>query len=197
MDTELPGVKIVIPQMHRDNRGYFMESFNERRLQELGLTHQFVQDNRSVNVEAGTLRGLHFQTEPKAQVKLVSAPYGAVYDVAVDIRPGSPTFGRWTGVILSETNGYQLFIPAGFAHGYCTLVPNSQLFYKVDEYYSPENDGGIAWDDPDLAIRWPTVQPILSEKDKRLPRLREWAESMGYSETTDSTDLNKEAVGIE
>ena len=138
-----------------------------------GLVHPFVQDNQAFNARAGTLRGLHFQMAPHAQGKLVRVVKGAIYDVALDVRAGSATFGQWVAATLTAGGGEQLYVPRGFAHGYCTLEPDTGLFYKVDGRYAPELEGGVAWDDPDLAIPWPlTGAPTLSEKDQRLPRLK-------------------------
>lgn len=171
--TKLEGVCIIEPAVFGDNRGFFMESYSSRKFVELGIDYPFVQDNHSLSVEAGVLRGLHYQKSPKAQTKLVRVVAGAVYDVAVDIRKNSPTFGQWVGVILSAANKRQLLIPQGFAHGFCTLVPNTEFVYKVDEYYSPEHDRGIVWNDPELGIDWPVGKPILSEKDGKLPLLKD------------------------
>jgi dTDP-4-dehydrorhamnose 3,5-epimerase len=139
-----------------------------------------VQDNHSLSVEAGVLRGLHYQLNPKAQTKLVRVTAGAVYDVVVDIRRGSPTYGKWQGFILSASNKRQLLVPKGFAHGYCTLVPNTEVQYKVDEFYSREYDRGIAWNDPALDIDWPISSPILSEKDGKHPTLAEAENNFTY-----------------
>ncbi len=144
-----------------------------RSFEAAGIANDFIQDNHSYSAEAGTLRGLHYQLTPKAQTKLVRAIAGAIYDVAVDIRKESPTFGEWVGVILSESNKRHLLVPKGFAHGFCTLTPNTQVLYKVDELYSKEHDRGIIWSDPDLDIDWPTLNVVLSDKDKQLPALRE------------------------
>ncbi|MFC4323380.1 dTDP-4-dehydrorhamnose 3,5-epimerase [Litchfieldia salsa] len=173
IDTKLSGVKILEPKVFGDHRGYFMESYNKALFDEHGLNYEFIQDNQSLSSQVGTLRGLHFQLNPKAQTKLVRCITGAIYDVAVDIREGSPTYGQWVGVILSEHNKRQLLVPKGFAHGFCTIVPDTTVAYKVDEYYSPEQDGGIAWNDPALGIDWPTDHPVLSEKDKHHPTLAE------------------------
>lgn len=169
--TRLPEVVILEPQVFGDNRGYFMESYNKKVFEELGLSFHFVQDNQSLSKDPGTIRGLHFQLNPKAQTKLVRCVKGAIYDVAVDIRKGSPTYGEWVGVILSEYNHRQLLIPKGFAHGFCTLVPDTIVHYKVDEFYAPETDAGIIWNDPEIGIAWPTSAPILSERDKKHPTL--------------------------
>ncbi|MHA0856170.1 dTDP-4-dehydrorhamnose 3,5-epimerase [Paenibacillus sp. CMAA1364] len=170
---QLLGASIIEPNVHGDSRGYFMESYNDAVLQQQGIKFNFIQDNQSLSAEPGVLRGLHYQLNPKAQTKLIRVLTGAIYDVIVDIRRNSPTFGQWVGVILSEYNHRQLLVPQGFAHGFCTLVPNTQVFYKVDEYYSPEHDRGILWNDPALGIDWPTTSPILSDKDQRHPLLQD------------------------
>lgn len=170
---KLQGASLLEPVVHGDNRGFFMESYNEEIMHKLGVNYNFIQDNQSLSAEVGVLRGLHYQLNPKAQTKLIRVLTGAIYDVIVDIRRNSPTFGQWVGVILSEYNKRQLLVPKGFAHGFCTLVPNTQVLYKVDEYYSPENDRGILWSDPALGIDWPTSSPILSDKDQRHPLLKD------------------------
>jgi dTDP-4-dehydrorhamnose 3,5-epimerase len=171
INTDLEGVVLVEPVVHGDHRGYFTETYNRARMVEAGLDHEFVQDNQSLSAQPGTVRGLHYQLAPKAQTKLVRVVQGAIYDVAVDIRKSSPTFGQWVGVILTADNHRQLLIPKGFAHGFCTLVPNTIVAYKVDEYYSPEHDRGILWNDPALSIPWPTSYPVLSAKDQAHPIL--------------------------
>ncbi|BAU26518.1 dTDP-4-dehydrorhamnose 3,5-epimerase [Aneurinibacillus soli] len=171
--TRFAGVYVLEPAVFGDARGYFMESYNQRVFHELGIHTAFIQDNQSLSRETGVLRGLHYQLHPKAQTKLIRVLSGVIYDAVVDIRHGSPTFGQWEAFILSEDNRRQLLVPQGFAHGFCTLVPDTLVFYKVDEYYSPEHDRGIAWDDPALGIPWPTSNPILSEKDKHHPVLAE------------------------
>jgi len=173
IETPLEGVYILEPTVFEDHRGFFMESYNKRDFEEIGLYFDFVQDNHSLSVQAGVLRGLHFQLEPKAQTKVVRVLKGVIYDVVVDLRKGSPTFGKWIGVILSEYNKRQIVVPKGFAHGVLTLVPNTEILYKVDEYYSPEHDRAIRWNDPDLNIDWPIKEPILSEKDKNAPFLKD------------------------
>ncbi|MFC3767201.1 dTDP-4-dehydrorhamnose 3,5-epimerase [Paenibacillus sp. GCM10012303] len=173
LETKLPGVFLLEPVVHGDHRGYFMESYTRSKLERLGLTYDFVQDNESLSAQAGVIRGLHYQLSAKAQTKLVRVLAGAVYDVVVDIRRGSPTFGQWVGVVLSEHNKRQVLVPKGFAHGICTLAPDTRLLYKVDEYYSPEHDRGIVWNDPDLGIDWPVTVPVLSAKDEGQPRLRD------------------------
>jgi dTDP-4-dehydrorhamnose 3,5-epimerase len=170
---KLQGACLLEPVVHGDNRGYFMESYNEAFLQNRGVKYDFVQDNQSLSADAGVLRGLHYQLNPKAQTKLIRVLTGAIYDVIVDIRRSSPTFGQWVGVTLSEHNKRQLLIPKGFAHGFCTLVPNTQVLYKVDKYYSPEHDRGILWNDPALTIDWPVSEPLLSDKDRHHPTLAE------------------------
>lgn len=169
----LAGAYILEPVIHGDHRGFFMESYNEEKLKEQGISFHFIQDNQSLSAEAGVIRGLHYQLHSKAQTKLVRVISGAIYDVIVDIRKNSPTSGHWVGVTLSEHNHRQLLVPKGFAHGFCTLVPNTQVLYKVDEYYSPDHDRGILWNDPALRIDWPTSKPILSDKDKLHPTLKE------------------------
>ncbi|MGA9526220.1 MAG: dTDP-4-dehydrorhamnose 3,5-epimerase [Myxococcaceae bacterium] len=169
VETQLPGVVILEPKVFGDDRGFFFESFQDERYAQAGITGPFVQDNISRSVK-GTLRGLHFQ-EPHAQGKLVQVLEGSVYDVAVDIRLGSPHFGKWVGVELSAQNKRQLWVPPGFAHGFCVTSDTALFFYKVTGYYAPKADWGIAWDDPDLAIPWPVEAPLLSDKDRRHPRL--------------------------
>ncbi|MBD2867967.1 dTDP-4-dehydrorhamnose 3,5-epimerase [Paenibacillus arenilitoris] len=171
--TNLFGVKMIEPEVFGDHRGYFMESYNELKFFQHGLSYKFVQDNHSLSVDKNVIRGLHFQLEPKGQTKLIRVTAGEIFDVVVDIRKGSPTFGQWQGFILSASNKRQLLVPQGFAHGFCTLVPNCEVQYKVDALYSPEHDRGIAWDDPALGINWPTSNPVLSDKDAKHPVLAE------------------------
>jgi dTDP-4-dehydrorhamnose 3,5-epimerase len=171
--TKLDGVLIIETDVFGDNRGFFTESYNKQRFHEAGITHDFIQDNHSYSAEAGTLRALHYQLAPKAQTKLVRVIAGAIYDVAVDIRQGSPTFGEWVGCIISESNKRQLLVPKGFAHGFCTITPHTQVLYKVDCLYSKEHDRGILWSDPELGIDWPMSNVVLSEKDKVHPLLRD------------------------
>ncbi|RKN82179.1 dTDP-4-dehydrorhamnose 3,5-epimerase [Paenibacillus ginsengarvi] len=173
INTTLDGVFIVEPTIHYDERGFFVESYSKQVLLEHGIEVNFVQDNHSLSKEAGVLRGLHYQLNPKAQMKLMRVISGAIYDVVLDIRRNSPTFGRWFGVILSEANKRQLLIPKGFAHGFCTIVENTQVIYKVDEYYSPHHERGILWADEDLGITWPTSNPILSAKDQNFPLFKD------------------------
>jgi len=164
---------ILKPRVFKDDRGYFYESFNERVFESLaGMNTNFIQDNQSSS-SRGTLRGLHFQTGSSVQAKLVRVIKGTVYDVAVDLRPDSPTFKQWYGVELSEENDLQFFIPRGFAHAFVALEDNTIFHYKVDNYYSSENDGGIRWNDEELAITWPKLKLELSDKDKNLPKLNQ------------------------
>jgi dTDP-4-dehydrorhamnose 3,5-epimerase len=170
----IPDDLLITPRRHGDARGWFAETWSEGWMAQAGLTHAFVQDNQAFNARAGTLRGLHFQRAPHAQGKLVRVLKGSIYDVAVDVRAGSPTHGQWVAATLTAEHGEQLFVPRGFAHGYCTLEPDTELFYKVDGLYAPQTEGGLAWNDPDLAIPWPLAgDPVLSEKDQHLPRLND------------------------
>ena len=178
----LPDVLLLEPRVFDDNRGEFFESFNTRTFAEFaGRDIAFVQDNQSVS-RRGVVRGLHYQVAPAPQGKLVRVLVGAIFDVAVDIRAGSPWYGKHVAVELSADNGKQLYVPAGFAHGFCTLEPDTELQYKVSDYYSPECDSGIRFDDPDLAIAWPvnSVDAVLSEKDRRLPKLADLVSSFRY-----------------
>jgi dTDP-4-dehydrorhamnose 3,5-epimerase len=171
----IPDVKIVTPKRFSDHRGFFSETYNRQRFLEAGIAETFVQDNHSLSVAVGTVRGLHFQSSPFAQAKLVSVVRGRILDVAVDIRRSSPTYGRHVAVELSAENGRQLLVPVGFAHGFCTLEPATEIQYKVTAYYSAAHDHGLAFDDPALGIEWPVPldQAILSEKDRKQPRLSE------------------------
>lgn len=173
--TALPGVVILVPQRHGDARGFFSESWNARRMQAAGLDYDFVQDNHSLSAQTGTVRGLHFQAPPHAQAKLVRCGRGSLRDVAVDIRRGSPTYGRWIAVDLSFENGKQLLIPAGFLHGFVTLEPDTEIIYKCTDYYAPECDGAVRFDDPDIGIDWgvDTRGAVLSDKDAAAPLLRD------------------------
>ncbi|MCU6600467.1 dTDP-4-dehydrorhamnose 3,5-epimerase [Peribacillus frigoritolerans] len=171
-ESKLSGIKLLEPKVFGDHRGFFMESYNEIVFDELGFNVKFVQDNHSLSKNAGVIRGMHYQVNPKAQTKLIRVLTGAIYDVVIDIRKGSPTYGQWEGFILSEHNKRQLLVPKGFAHGFCTITENVNVVYKVDELYSPEHDSGIAWDDDDLGIDWPISNPILSDKDSNYPKLK-------------------------
>ncbi len=167
--TELPEVLLIEPRVHGDSRGFFYEGFQSARYAEAGIQGPFVQDNHSRSIR-GTLRGLHFQ-EPRAQGKLVQVLRGTVYDVAVDIRRGSPRFGRWVALELSEAEPRQVWIPPGFAHGFCVLSDSADFFYKCTEFYVPEAERSIAWNDPRLGIPWPAKEPLLSAKDRAAPTL--------------------------
>ena len=172
-ETKLMDVKIIEPAVFGDHRGFFTESYSKEAFNEVGITFDFVQDNHSLSVEAGVIRGLHFQKGEAAQTKLIRVVSGAVLDVIVDIRKGSPTYGKSEGYILSADNQRQLLVPKGFAHGFVTLTPNVNFLYKCDNYYNAEADAGIAFDDPALGIDWPLdlSKAILSEKDKQHPTL--------------------------
>ena len=165
--TPLPGALLLTPCRFGDHRGCFAETYSARLLAEHGISEQFVQDNHSLSTQAGTVRGLHFQAPPHAQAKLVRCGRGAIFDIAVDIRKGSPTYGRWFGTELSFENGRQYYIPAGFAHGFVTRAPDTEIVYKCSDYYAPEAEGGLRFDDPDIGIDWglDSIAPILSEKD--------------------------------
>ena len=168
-------MKLVVPSVHRDDRGFFSETFSGKALAEASIDAVFVQDNHSLSRAKGVLRGLHFQAPPKAQGKLVRVTRGAIFDVAVDIRKDSPTYGRHVSAVLSAENWSQLWVPVGFAHGFCTLEPDTEVLYKVTDTYAPECDRGLAWDDPDLGIAWPVVPGavILSDKDRCHPQLKD------------------------
>jgi dTDP-4-dehydrorhamnose 3,5-epimerase len=180
--TDLPDVKVIVPRRFGDARGYFCETWNARRMAEAGLDHAFCQDNESLSAEAGTLRGLHYQAPPFAQTKLVRVVRGAVLDVAVDARRGSPAYGRWVAVRLSAERGEQILVPRGFLHGFVTLEPATLVAYKVDAGYDAAADGSVAWDDPDLGIDWGTARPVLSAKDAAAPRFADWVSPFVYGE---------------
>lgn len=177
-DLDIAGLKLVTPKRWGDDRGFFSETHNAATWENAGLHYQFVQDNHSLSRDVGTVRGLHFQTEPFAQDKLVRVVRGRILDVAVDLRKSSPTYGSHVAVELSQENWRQLFVPIGFAHGFVTLEPDTEVLYKVTNFYSPQHDFGLAWDDPDLAIKWPVApqDAMLSAKDRKWPRLRELAD---------------------
>lgn len=180
--TNLPGVLILTPRRFGDARGWFSEVWSRRTLAAAGLDIEFVQDNHSRSLDAGTVRGLHFQSPPHAQTKLVRCGRGRVLDVAVDIRRGSPTFGKWAGVELSAENGRQLLIPAGFLHGFVTREPESEVLYKCSDYYAPDCDGAVRFDDPDLGIDWgiDPAMAVLSDKDRAAPLFRNFATPFTY-----------------
>ncbi|MFA4646569.1 dTDP-4-dehydrorhamnose 3,5-epimerase [Pyrococcus kukulkanii] len=169
---EIPDVILIKPKVFEDERGFFMETYKRPDFEKAGIKGEFVQDNHSRS-KYGVLRGLHFQREPYAQAKIVRVVRGVIFDVAVDLRRNSPTFGKWVGVILSEFNKWQLYIPRGFAHGFVVLSDIAEVVYKVDNVYAPSYEAGIIWNDPDIGIKWPIDNPILSEKDKKWPTLKE------------------------
>lgn len=176
IETKLIDVKIIETKILEDKRGFFTESYTKEKFKKAGIKNNFIQENHSLSVEPGVLRGMHFQTPDKAQTKLIRVITGAIYDVLVDIRVGSPTYGKWEGYILSEFNHRQLLVPKGFAHGFVTLTPNCNVQYKVDEYYSKEHDQGIAHDDPAININWPMPyeKRIISDKDQEHPNLKDY-----------------------
>nr|WP_318527630.1 dTDP-4-dehydrorhamnose 3,5-epimerase [Actibacterium sp. XHP0104] len=172
-ETPLPGVKLLTPRRFGDARGYFAETWNARRMAAVGLDLNFVQDNHSLSAAVGTVRGMHFQAPPHAQGKLVRCGRGALYDVVVDIRKGSPAYGQWFGAELSAENGKQLWVPAGFAHGFVTRAPDTEINYKCTDFYAPETEGAIRFDDPDVGIDWgiDAASALLSDKDAAAPLL--------------------------
>lgn len=169
--TDLPGVLILTPRRFGDARGWFMETYSAPRMQEAGLPLDWVQDNHSFSATKGTLRGLHYQRPPRAQDKLVRCSRGAILDVAVDFRAGSPTFARWVGVKLTAENGRQLLVPKGFLHGFVTLTDDTEVQYKCTDTYAPDCDGAVRWDDPQIGIDWGIAAPVLSDKDAQAPLL--------------------------
>lgn len=173
IDTKLEGVKIVEPDVFGDHRGWFMETWSKSKLSALGIEADFVQDNQSFTAKKGTLRGIHFQNGEWSQAKLVRVVAGAVIDVAVDLRKGSPTYLQWVGVELSAENKRQLFIPRGFGHGFVTLTDNVEFVYKVDNDYNKESDRSIRFDDPEIGVDWGVSDPVLSDKDKNAPLLKD------------------------
>jgi dTDP-4-dehydrorhamnose 3,5-epimerase len=173
IETELDGVVVIEPNVFNDQRGYFFETYNQNRYQEAGIKSNFVQDNLSFS-KKGTLRGMHYQ-HPHDQAKLVQVIQGEVFDVVVDIRRESPTFGKWIGQNISDENKQQIFVPEGFAHGFCVLSETALFHYKCSDFYAPECEGGIHWSDPDVAIDWPLDSPMVSEKDGAFSRLKDIA----------------------
>ena len=182
-DSEIPGIRIFTPKKFDDGRGFFSETYNKKRFASFGITKEFVQDNQSLSIEPWTLRGLHFQIPPYAQDKILRVLRGKIFDVVVDIRLGSPTYGKHASFVLSAEEWNQIWIPIGFAHGICTMEPNTEVLYKMTNYYSPEHDRGILWNDPSLDIHWPADEKkvLLSDKDKKLPRLSELKSCFHYS----------------
>lgn len=171
--TNVEDVIIIEPKVFGDHRGWFTETYSKEKFKELGVDIDFIQDNHSFSAQKGTLRGLHYQLNPKAQTKLVRCTKGKILDVAVDLREGSPTYKKWIAVELTEENKKQLLIPKGFAHGFLTLTDDVEVQYKVDEHYSPENDRSIKFDDPEIGVVWGVNSPILSDKDLKAPSLKE------------------------
>ena len=179
---DIPDVKLLVPTKHGDQRGFFSETYNRRALAAADVHIDFVQDNHSFSADKGTMRGLHFQTPPHAQHKLVRVIRGAAFDVAVDLRRGSPSFGEHVSVVLSAASWNQILVPVGFAHGIMTLVPDTEIVYKVSGYYAPDHDCGVRWNDPALGIEWPIAQDevILSAKDRAQPMLHEFDTPFDY-----------------
>lgn len=184
-NLELPGVKIIEPRVFEDYRGYYKESYSARKFANNGIDTVFVQDNHSRTLKKGTIRGIHFQNNPKPQIKLVRCTRGRVLDVVVDLRKDSPTFKKWLAVELSEENNKQIWIPSGFGHAFLTLVDDCEVLYKVDEFYEPEYDRAIKWNDPEININWGIENPIVSEKDTNAPLLKD-------SDVNFSVELNRE-----
>ena len=181
-ETRIPEIKVLIPKRFGDNRGFFSESWNKQQMANLGLDYEWVQDNHSYSVVSPTVRGLHFQSPPHAQAKLVRCGQGRLFDVAVDIRKGSPTFGQWVGHDLSATNGAQLLIPEGFLHGFVTREPNTEIIYKCSDYYAPECDRAVRFDDSEIGIDW-GIDPafaVLSSKDQEAPFFRDFGSPFQY-----------------
>jgi len=178
-------LKLIKLKRFSDIRGFFAETYSRRKYNELGIKIEFVQDNHSFSKEKGTVRGLHFQAPPHAQAKLVRCGRGAIFDVAVDIRRGRPTYGQWEGYELTAGNGHQLFVPVGFAHGFVTLEPNSEIVYKCSDYYAPETEASVLWNDSEIGIEWPGVSaPVLSDKDAAAPLLANFESPFVYGENS-------------
>ena len=178
IETEIPAVKVLVPKKFGDHRGFFSEVYSDKLLAGLGIEARFVQDNHSLSAEKGVVRGLHYQLPPMAQDKLIRVVRGAIMDIAVDIRRESPTFGKHVACLLSAENWKQMFVPAGFAHGFATLEPSTEVLYKVTTYYSPSHERGIRWNDPKLGINWHVAedQAVLSERDRKHPMLAEMSD---------------------
>ena len=172
--TSLEGAFLIKPRVFDDERGFLMETYSKKKLEEAGIVADFVQDNHSMSVTKGVLRGLHFQIGEDVQAKLVRVTKGTAYDVIVDLRKDSPTFGKWEGFELSRLNGWELFVPRGFAHGFCTLEDYTEFQYKCDNYYAPQSEGALIWNDPTLKIYWPIENPILSEKDAKAGEFKDF-----------------------
>ena len=182
MALKIPEVKILTPRKFGDHRGFFSETYNKKTLAAQGIEMDFVQDNHSLSAEVGTIRGLHFQTPPFAQDKLVRIAQGSVLDVAVDIRRGSPTYGKFVSAVISAEAWNQILVPVGFAHGLCTLEPDTVVIYKVSNYYAPDHDFGLLWSDPDIGIDWPIseAEAKLSDKDRKQPGLKDFDSPFEY-----------------
>ena len=185
LSSHFRDVKLLRPQRYVDARGFFSEAYSKRDYASIGIRNEFVQDNHSLSRARGVVRGLHFQTPPSAQAKLVRVLRGSILDVVVDIRSGSPSFGQHIATVLSANDWNQIFIPVGFAHGFCTLEPETEILYKVDNYYAPEHDRGICWNDPAIGIAWPVsdAEAQLSDKDRKLPRLCELPPVFSFNES--------------
>ena len=173
-ELEIRGVFEIIPEPHKDERGFFMRTYDSEFFEKYGLNRKWIQENHSRSEKKGIIRGLHFQLDPFRETKLVRCIKGEIFDVAVDLRKDSLTFSKWIGIILSEENKKSFYIPRGFAHGFCTISNKTEVLYKVDNYYSPEYERGLIWNDPDIAIDWPAENPILSAKDRENMRLKDW-----------------------
>ena len=197
--TEIADIKLIKPVRHVDSRGFFSEVFKECVLREHGIDTHFVQDNHSLSTNKGVVRGLHFQIPPFAQAKLMRVTAGSILDVAVDIRWGSPSFGRYVAVVLSASEGNQIFIPEGFAHGYCTLEPDTEVIYKVSAYYSPDHDRGLLWSDPALGIVWPVSgdQVLISDKDRQNPVLSSLPRSFQYGPAVVGCGGARRVIGVQ
>lgn len=183
LETGLPGAWLIKPHVFRDERGFFLETFTEARFAEHGIKDRFVQDNHSRSRTRGVLRGLHFQLPPHTQSKLIRVVRGAIYDAIVDLRVGSPTYGQWRGFTLSDDDLAMLYVPRGFAHGFCTLADETDVVYKAGDYYAPSHDSGIVWNDTDIGIEWPVADPVLSAKDRALQALAAFDSPFRYDET--------------
>ena len=186
--TKLPEVLLLKPRRFADERGYFVETYNTQRFRQSGIMVHFVQDNQSFSLRKGTVRGLHFQLPPAVQAKLIRVLRGSIFDVAVDLRLESPTYGQWLAEEISAQGGEQVFVPRGFAHGFCTLEPNTEVAYQVDSYYAPASESGIIWNDPSLNIPWPVVlnEAILSDKDRQLGTFKDLASPFRYARQADA-----------
>jgi dTDP-4-dehydrorhamnose 3,5-epimerase len=183
----LPAVRVILPRRQRDARGFFSEVWREDVMAGAGISPRFVQENHALSGATGTVRGLHFQIGKSAQAKLIRCPRGSILDVAVDIRSGSPTYGRYAAVVLSDENWKQCYVPAGFAHGYCTLQPNTEVIYKVTAYYDPSSERGLAWNDAEIGIVWPVAPElaVMTERDRTFPRLAELPQFFTFSNFPD------------